>query len=72
MSTPAAVLIPQCDYWMRVVISLELCVKEALISILHNHDNDITYQGLPTDEGALYQHMVQFKANNEKKLNTCY
>ena len=68
MSTPASVVIPQCNYWMRVVISLELCVKEALISILHNEHNDPDYQGLPPDESALYQRMVQFKLNYQKQL----
>ena len=63
MSTPTIIVVSKSDYWIRVNISLEFCVKEALIDILHNNGNDPSYTGLPTDPVQLHQHMTRRRGN---------
>ena len=38
------------DNWLRINLIGELCLKEALIGVLHNRMNDPSYQGLPENE----------------------
>ena len=59
MSDSAEDVVANCEFWMRVNLALEVCVKEALIHILHNTHSDPSYKGLPTDPGDLYQHMLR-------------
>ena len=62
MSTPLFII--KSEYWIRVNLALEYCVKDILISILHNLDNDPNYQGLPTDPKLFYQEIL--KCKNDK------
>ena len=66
MSSSAQAVMATSDYWIRVNLTLEFCVKEALIDILHNHGKDPLYQGLPTDPVQLYQYMMIRKGDKEK------
>lgn len=68
MSTPGYIVAANADYWIRVNLAVEIHLKQALLDILHNTDNDPTYQGLPRDGKQLYARMVQFKATYQKKL----
>ena len=43
-----------CDHWIRSGVALQRCVIPALLSILHNTNNDTSYTGLPEDETQLY------------------
>ena len=61
MSTSAKEVVEKSEYWIRVNLALEFCVKEALIHVLHNLDNDPSYKGLPTDPKDLYQYMLKCK-----------
>ncbi|XP_057298381.1 uncharacterized protein LOC130629256 isoform X1 [Hydractinia symbiolongicarpus] len=63
-------MIPQCDFWMRVGLMLQLCVKSALVWILHNYHNDPTYTGLPDNEVALFNRMASFKNNYQSQLKS--
>ena len=62
MSTPLHIV--KSENWIRVNLAIEYCVKNVLISVLHNLDNDATYQGLPQDATLLYQRMLQCKQND--------
>ena len=66
MSSSAQAVIATSDYWIRVNLALEFCVREALIDILHNHGKDPSYQGLPTDAVQLYQYMMIRQGDKEK------
>lgn len=68
MSTPGYIVTANADYWIRVNLAVEIHLKQALLDILHNVDNDPAYQGLPKDGKLLYAKMVQFKAKHQKKL----
>ena len=68
MSSTQQNVVTKSDYWIRVNLALEFCVKDALISILHNLDNDPSYQGLPQNPGQLYQHMLACKQNKNKEF----
>ena len=48
-------------------LALEVCVKEALIHILHNIHNDPSYKGLPTDPGYLYKYLLECKSEQAYK-----
>ena len=67
MSTPLHIV--KSEYWIRVNLAIEYCVKNVLISVLHNLGNDATYQGLPQDETHLYQRMLQCKQNVNHPLH---
>uniref|UniRef100_A0A7M6DK37 Uncharacterized protein n=1 Tax=Clytia hemisphaerica TaxID=252671 RepID=A0A7M6DK37_9CNID len=57
------------EYWVRIHLALEYCIKEALIGVLHNVHNDTSYTGLPTCPTQLYQIFVQCKQNKKHELN---
>ena len=57
-----------CDHWIRSGVALQRCVIPALLSILHNSDNDPSYTGLPEDETQLYQRLCLFKKREENNL----
>ena len=67
MSTPLHIV--KSEYWIRVNLAIEYCVKNVLISVLHNLDNDATYQGLPQDATLLYQQMLQCKQDVKHPLH---
>ena len=67
MSTPLHIV--KSEYWIRVNLAIEYCVKNVLISVLHNFGNDATYQGLPQDETHLYQRMLQCKQDVKHPLH---
>ena len=63
MSTSTREVVEKSDYWIRVNLALEFFVKEAVIRVLHNLDNDPSYSGLPRDPVQLYQHMTRCRGN---------
>ena len=67
MSTPLHIV--KSEYWIRVNLAIEYCVKNVLISVLHYLGNDATYQGLPQDATLLYQRMFQCKQNVKHPLH---
>ena len=67
MSDSAKDVVEKCEFWIRVNLALEVCVKEALIHILHSTQNDPSYQGLPTDPGDLCQYMLRCKSKQAYK-----
>ncbi|XP_066935721.1 uncharacterized protein [Clytia hemisphaerica] len=67
MSTPLYIL--QSEYWVRINLALEYCIKEALIDVLRNVHNDTSYTGLPTCPKQLHQIFVQCKQNKKHELN---
>ena len=67
MSTPLHIV--KSEYWIRVNLAIEYCVKNVLINVLHNLGNDATYQGLPQDATLLYQRMLQFKQEVKHSLH---
>ena len=67
MSTPLHIV--KSEYWIRVNLAIEYCVKNVLISVLHNLGNDATYQGLPQDATLLYQQMLQCKQDVKHSLH---
>ena len=67
MSTPLHIV--KSEYWIRVNLAVEYCVKNVLISVLHNLDNDATYQGLPQDATLLHQRMLQCKQDVKHPLH---
>ena len=67
MSTPLRII--QSEYWVRISLALEYCIKEALIDTLHNTNKDPSYNGLPTDPKQLYQVLLKCKQNKKHKLH---
>ena len=67
MSDSAKDVVEKCEFWIRVNLALEVCVKEALIDILHNIHNDPSYKGLPTDPIDLYQYLLRCKSKQAYK-----
>lgn len=53
----------ECQNWLHVNLACEICLKEALRSILH-----LKKHGLPEDGRKLYKRMVQFKTSHEREL----
>ena len=70
MSTPLVIV--KAEYWIRVNLAIEYCVKGVLISTLHNLDNDPSYHGLPTDPKQFYQEMLKCKNNLKHKLHKVF
>ena len=68
MSTPTAVVVRECNYWIRVNLAAENHLRDALLNILHNRDNDPSYVGLPEDEVLFYHRMVKFKLREQNNL----
>ena len=58
----------QCDNWIRSGVALQRCVIPALLSVLHNTNNDPSYTGLPQDETKLFQCLCLFKKREEKNV----
>ena len=67
MSTPLHIV--KNEYWIRVNLAIEICVKEALIHILHNLGNVLHHQGLPQDPKLLYQLLLKCKQDPNHKLH---
>ena len=51
--------------WLRANLIGELCLTDALLTILHNRNNDRNYVGLPENGAQLYDRMVTFKTNHK-------
>ena len=47
------------EYWLRVTLALEVHVQTALLDVVHNRNNDPSYQGLPDSPVHLYQYLYQ-------------
>ena len=62
-------MVANSEYWIRINLATELCLKEGLISILHNTDNDTSYVGLPNDPHQLFQRMQQCQQNRNHDLH---
>lgn len=45
------------EYWLRLATFLHGPLKQRLLHILHNKDNDTLYQGLPEDPSELYKEL---------------
>ena len=64
MSTPTAIVVADCNYWMRIGITLQKCVKPALLDVLH----DPAHNGIPKDEQQLHEYLTAFKRREENNL----
>jgi len=51
------------QYWMRLSVTNQICVKEALLDILHD-----PVTGVSKNEQNFYQMLVVFKANEKRNL----
>jgi len=69
MSSSTASVIAKCEYWIRVNLAIELCLKEGLINILYNVDNDPSYIGLPSDPYDLFRYMQRCHQNRNNSLH---
>ena len=67
MSTSTREVVEKSDYWIRANLALEFFVKEALIRVLHNLNNDPSYSGLPRDPVELYKHMSRCRNSSNYK-----
>ena len=56
-------IIKKYSFWIRINLAIEIFLKKALLSFLHNDGDkkDPTYTGLTKDPEKLYTKMVQFK-----------
>ena len=45
------------EYWLRVILALEVHVTRALLDVVHNRNNDPSYQGLPENDVDLYNYL---------------
>lgn len=68
MATPNITSINGSEQWQRINLIGELCIKDSLLDILHNRNNDPSYVGLPENRVLLYQRMKAFKTAHEKAL----
>lgn len=69
MSSSTATVVAKCDYWIRVNLALEFCLKDGLIGILHNINQDNSYIGLPRNQIRLFQHLTKCKLNGNHALH---
>ena len=67
MSTPLNIV--KNEYWMRLILAIETCVKEALKHVLHNLGNVSHYQGLPQDPKLLYQILLKCRQDPNHPLH---
>lgn len=61
-----------CHYWIRVNLSIEICVKEATIDVALNTHNDLSYTGLPSNPQALYQRLFALYQNKKHSLHKVF
>lgn len=66
MAKSRAEVTDEIENWQRAKLIGEVCIKEALLDILHNRNNDPGYVGLPEDGQKLYQRMVVLRKNHQK------
>ena len=50
--------IKEIEYWLRLATFEHEPLKNALLQVLHNKNNDPSYTGLPEDPSALYQELL--------------
>ena len=61
-------LMKKYDYYIRTELEIEICLREALLQVIHNDEGDPTYIGLPRDKKLLFQKLLRFKMNKERQL----
>ena len=57
-----AEMIKKYSFWIRINLAIEIFLKKALLSFLHNESKDPTYTGLTTDPEKLYTEMKTLKS----------
>ena len=62
--------IKEIEYWLRLSTFLLGPLKQSLLQILHNTGNDPSYDGLPQDQGQLYQELSNKHQKKLLKLKT--
>lgn len=62
-SATAPSVVATSQNWLRGNLIGELCLTDALLTILHNKNNDGRFVGLPEDGAKLHAKMVAFKQN---------
>ena len=69
-STPscAVVMVDKAQNWLRINFIADSCLTDVLLTIIHNRNNDPTYDGLPEGKVDLYKKMQTFKGKYETKL----
>lgn len=65
-----SLVIASSENWQRINLASELCIREALLDILHNRNNDPSYDGLPEDEASLFPRMQVFRPTHERRLRS--
>ena len=50
-------VIKEIEYWLRLAIVLHGPLKQNLLCVLHNKNNDPSYKGLPEDPSELYKEL---------------
>ena len=60
--------IKEIEYWLRLATLLHGPMKQYLLSVLHNKQNDPTYQGLPEDPTELYNELSTVHNGKIKRL----
>ena len=63
-------VIIEIENWLRLASFLHGPLKQRLLHILHNKDNDPSYQGLPEDPADLYKELSSTK--HKKTLNSLF
>lgn len=56
-------------YWIRVNVAVEVCLKEAVIDVALNVQNDPSYTGLPANPQELFQTFNNFYKNRNHPLH---
>jgi len=59
MSSQLSTNVKQHQYWFRISLALEIHITKALLDVVHNRNNDPTYNGLSEIPVALYQYLDQ-------------
>jgi len=57
MGSQLSVEVKQHEYWLRLILALEVHVTRALLDIVHNRNKDPGYQGLPEKHVDLYNYL---------------
>lgn len=58
-----------CHYWQRVHLSLELCLKEAVIDVAINKSKDPSYVGLSSNAYDLYKKLYTLYQDKKHPLH---
>ena len=63
---------PCSIYWTKVQLALELHVRPCLLHLLHNKDNDPTYNGLPEDKATLFNYLDNWWKTAPKRVQNSF